>query len=507
MDERYLGEVHERLHPRWSTFLEQLGRIPAGSPYHDASLSVDVVMAVEPDGAISRAEVTRATGLKGFDEAPIDLTRDVARLPAPPRELASDDGKVYLQWRFQRRAPGCEVSSVVERRLPLDQAIPALVQAGHVEEAVSRVEEASREDPAQTHHLLLALTDQLGRVGATDRDPRRRAAAAAILGNLDGAEPELMALLSEENADVRQAALAALAERPRSEAAVVAMLAALDVPSDRPAAIRALGRLGDAKAILPLRELLATGVAPEESATALVALGDRSAATQVAMRLLVGEAPTRLAGAQAAKPLAQPALLPALEAVASDRREEVRAAAIEAIGAIGERAVEARPSLLRALSDPSARVRAQAATAALQVDPRGAAVRVRLIDALSDEDASVRAAAGAGLARCFGDSEDIAWELWRLARDRAPSVRVAIGEALAQHPARASAFVLAKLRHDPDRGVQQAIELAVVGEATTSPVQALLSSPDTVELLRAAAAWRAAEMGAPRAKADRSNGG
>ena len=509
MDERYLAEVHQRIHPLWSSFLAQLQRIPTGSRYHDASLSVDILLTVERDGAITNVDVTHSAGLKGFDEAPVDLAHDVARLPAPPQALYSDDGKVYLRWRFKRSAPGCEEGAVVERRLPIDQAIPALIQMGYAEEAVARVEEAYREDPTQTHHLFMALTDQLGRVGMTDRDPRRRAAAAAILGHLDNAEVGLLTLLSEKSAAVRLAALAALADQPRSDAAVSAMLASLDIDSDRVAAIRALGRLGDHRAIAPLSALLAAGVAPADTAAALIALGARSDAAQVTINLLGGTPQARLAGAQAAKALVQLSLLPSLVAATAGGTAESRAAAVEAIGAIGERAMEARPVVFRALVDAAPSVRVQGAQAAVQIEPHSAAVRVRLVDMLSDQDASVRAASAAALARSFGNTEDVAWELWRMTRDRAPSVRAAIGEALALHPVRASAFVLTKLRHDSDPLVQQAINLAGIGDTGTvaSPVEALFRAPDTIELLHAAAAWRAHEVSAPRAEADHGSGG
>jgi HEAT repeat protein len=507
-DEPYLATVHERVHPRWTTFLTQLERIPPGSRYHERSLAAEVVLAVDADGTIGKVEETASAGLKGFDDAPIDLVRDLGKLPPPPRDLQSDDGRVYLRWRFLRAQPGCEQSAVIERRLPVEEAVPRLVQSGHAEEAVARVEELFRDDPARAPAMLLVLTDQLGRVGATDRDPERRAAATAILGHLDGTEAQLLALAHDDVTDVRHEALLGLAEQPRSKGAIAAVVAALATPSDREVAARALSRLGDPSAIAPLRALLVAGEIPDEAAAALVARGDRESVAREASQLLQSTPAKRIVGARIARQLAQPSLLSSLMAAYSGAGEELRAELVEALGAVGEHDSEARLQVLRAIGDPSAKVRAHAATALAALDPHAPAVRMRLVDTLGDADPGVRAAAAASLAAIGADSEDIAWELGRLVRDPAPSVRIAVGEALLAHPAKASAFVMARLRKDPDTEVRQALSLAGLRfpSSDVSP-ERVLNATDTVELLRAAAAWRAAHENGPRAQgAHRSDG-
>ncbi len=507
MDEPYLAQVHERVHPRWSTFLTQLQRLTDGR-FQDPSLAAEVVVAVEPDGRVSAVEETASAGLKGFDDAPIDLIHDVARFPAPPHQLASDDGKVYLRMRFTRTAPGCEESAVIERRLPIEQAVPQLVRSGHTEEAVARVEELYREAPEKAPAMMLVLTEQLGRVGATDRDPQRRAAATAILGHLEGAEAQLVALARDESAEVRHEALLALAGRSDSEATTRLMIDALANPGDREVAVRTLGRLGDRSAVAPLRDLLRAGELPEETATALVGLGDRETADRIVGEMLGGEPAKRLSAARAAHVLAAPALTAALVAAWTGASDDLRAAILAAIGVPGERDPEARALAVRALGDPSARVRAQAAVAVAAIDPRATALRVRLVEALGDTDPTVRAAAASSLAAADGASEDTAWEIARLTHDPAPSVRIAVGEALLAHPAKASARVLAKLLKDPDAEVRQALRVASVHFPTPSvSMEQVLGATDTVELLRAAAAWRAARTAGPRAESSHRSDG
>src|SRR5438105_3009014 len=99
--EPYLGQARERIHRRWAGFVRELPR--AGAQYQDSKLAVELELTVEPDGAISRVVRTRGSGLAGFDDAPLDLVRDVGRLPPPPPALFSDDGKAHLRWRFARK--------------------------------------------------------------------------------------------------------------------------------------------------------------------------------------------------------------------------------------------------------------------------------------------------------------------------------------------------------------------------------------------------------------------
>ena len=153
-DALYVRMAHERLDPRWNTFVRELSRMPVGDRYQDPALATEVVIVVETDGTISRVERGFVSGLAGFDDAAIDLLKDVGRLPVPPPSLTSDDGKVYLNWRFTRSIPTAEVGSVTERRIAVEAAIPQLIMADRADEAVVRVDEARIADPEREHELV-----------------------------------------------------------------------------------------------------------------------------------------------------------------------------------------------------------------------------------------------------------------------------------------------------------------------------------------------------------------
>jgi len=234
-------------------------------------------------------------------------------------------------------------------------------------------------DPAAAAEVVAFLQ-------TTQRDVRAAADALGRMGNPAAVEP-LLARMEGKDLDARdRAAVAEALGRLGDKRAFEALLAAaegkLAAPDDSPrrarvlraVAAEALGRLGDERAIEPLTRLLADPEAPPE-----VRLG--------AAR-----------GLGTAKPPAAP---PALLSALADAFEEVRAAAAEAIGHIGDRNVTGE--LMRLLGAEPARGRAGAALALGQLQVPEA------VDALADRlrgDPSVlvRRAAAEALGRLGGPS-------------------------------------------------------------------------------------------------------
>ncbi|HEX2574522.1 MAG TPA: HEAT repeat domain-containing protein [Polyangia bacterium] len=494
-DEPYLAGVHERIHRRWSDFLRELERLPANSPHRNPDLAAEVLIAVEPDGRISRVERTSGPGLKGFDEAPVQLLQDVARLPPPPEALLSDDGRAYLSWHFTTRAPGCEQGEVTERHLPIEEAIDSLARGGRTEAAAARVVEAVRAEPARTAALLGRLTVAMARAEAKHAEPEHRAAAAVVLGQLEEGLVPLLGLAKDPQPAVRRAALAALGGRKRFAARDAAgvvretLVRALST-EDRMVAAQALGHLADPSTIQPLREVLRSGLAPADTAMALGDLGDRAEAINITRGLLQGDAAARQAAAVAARVLKATELAPAiLEAIpASASNPALRAALLDGLGVPGNRAsAEARKALLAGLRDASPQVRAHALEALLETGDRSGGMRSRAEDALSDPEAVVRAAAATVLARLGAVDEII-----RPSHDRSPLVRRALAAALLAHPLEGARKLLARLEQDPDPVVKEAFQ--TTGGATPDRerlAEEYLGAKGAVALLQAAARWAA----------------
>jgi HEAT repeat protein/ATP/ADP translocase len=253
------------------------------------------------------------------------------------------------------------------------------------------------------------LIGQLRR-GLTDDNPRVRTLSAEVLGRLGRGEAldELIALLADDDAGVRAAAVGAIggvcgrgAERSGESGsgngrsggsggdlarsrAVEAIAPSLDdaVPAVRVAAIRELARL-DGSVIAARCDAIETDTDPAvrgELAVALVEAGDEERPHAVLARLL--ESPAA----------------------------EDRVAGLGAVARLGGHLPS--PRLIESLADPVPAVRAAALGAVAAVDPMPD--RVSLLAAgLEDEARPARAAAAAGLGRHFEASRSTILEVLR----------------------------------------------------------------------------------------------
>ncbi|GEJ56184.1 HEAT repeat domain-containing protein [Anaeromyxobacter diazotrophicus] len=252
-----------------------------------------------------------------------------------------------------------------------------------------------------------ALPELIPALGS--HDAALRGAALEALGQLgDPRAAGPMAALLAEDPLVAAAAVAGLSElAERGEAARAAVLEACRAAGPRPAAYRLLGRLGEARDVVTLREGLrgrhrGTRVA---AAGALAALGARTALVgaevpelldalddaDAAVRAAAAQAIGALAGGPGAAPAGPeaPAWGEATRALAAALRDEegvVRAMAALALGRC--RAAEYAPHLAALAIDPQAP--AEAAAAALHaLAEMGAADPGVLANALAHPDAEV----------------------------------------------------------------------------------------------------------------------
>ena len=462
---RFLHAAEAQVDPLWEGFLRELSGTPAGTRYHDdMKLAVELVIAVDPSGRIVRTETAGRSGVEGFDQAPVDLVHDLASLPPPPASLRSDDGLVYVRWRFARDPTGCDERGVVMRQLPLEDAILRLVADGRSDVAVERVRDLEGVDPARARAALSLLARTMARRASNDLDPQLRTAAAAALAYDEESTPILTALAKNDRDDrVRRTALLSLGEHAATRESLQILEASL-ATEEAGAAVRALGRLGDRRALPGLRRMLAEGRLAVEVTRALRALGDGQEATQIVARMLESNTHRRDAGLQAARELAAPSLAPALIAVVNDGSEGQRGRAVAALGVLGQGASsEVRHAVVLATSDASSSVREVAAEALGTWGDHSLALRYRLMDLLNDPEPRVRAESVASLVAVGGEA--VRDELTRPLRDGDAAVRAALGRALVTHPFDGSLVMANRLAADVDEDVRLAVFRAIPSDA------------------------------------------
>lgn len=105
----YLNQIHQRIHPIFADqFLSSLDSLAASHPMNDPNLITSLEIVVErEEGRLVRRGVTRTSGVTAFDISAIDSVERAAPFGAPPPEIVSPDGNVYLHWEFRRDAMAC----------------------------------------------------------------------------------------------------------------------------------------------------------------------------------------------------------------------------------------------------------------------------------------------------------------------------------------------------------------------------------------------------------------
>lgn len=208
---------------------------------------------------------------------------------------------------------------------------PAVLELG--ERAVPYLlEEVGTEDRIRREHVVAALGSLKARQGAqavarvlADRKLERRYVAAWALGEIGDPStvPTLVAALDDPDAEVRRHAVRALI-RFGSEA-VPPLVSSLSGASPRGAAgaVRALGDIGDLRAVEPLLAL-AAGPLRQEVFPALGKLKDPRAEAALVAGLSDPEWRTRMNAAMALGHLGGPGAVPALRVTLEDEVAVVR---------------------------------------------------------------------------------------------------------------------------------------------------------------------------------------
>jgi len=105
----YLVSIHNRIHPLFADgFLSSLDRLPSSDPMNNEELSTEVEIILDQEsGNVVRMGVTKFSGITAFDVAALDSVKRAAPFGAPPKEIVSPDGNVYLHWEFHRNTEAC----------------------------------------------------------------------------------------------------------------------------------------------------------------------------------------------------------------------------------------------------------------------------------------------------------------------------------------------------------------------------------------------------------------
>jgi HEAT repeat protein len=266
-------------------------------------------------------------------------------------------------------------------------------------------------------------------VALLDAEPdAAQAAATALAGLKQDAEPDLLRALRESDSERRLLLLPIVGRR---SSATEDIIACLDDPNPnvRALACDALGRIGDGKAIPVLFSRLADPDArvSQGAVAAIQAIGGQEVERQAIEAARSPDARIRRPALRILAYFGSPSTLGLFLEAMQDADERVRDVAANGLAAIDE--PQAVGALLTASSHASPRTRATAVRALGQTDANDE-VRAHLLLALSDEDAWVRYYAVQALSR-RGDRSS-AERIAGLLTDPAGHVRVAVVDALAR---------------------------------------------------------------------------
>jgi hypothetical protein len=437
----YLNAIAAQVQPAWGQFLEDCRlRLSKTHPLNEPTLVAIAELTIARDGRAG-ARIVTGSGNGDFDTAVFDVLGDATPMPAPPQELASDDGLVHVRWTFARdgRQAGAATAQLLDVQLPLLGVVERMLAIGGpnaLSRAAARIAASPANDPdrlAATERLMIAVLRE--GLASSNGAVRRAAIEAVGRANVHALAGEVHALAGP-SADLDLRIVAIVASAALRDPAVVPTLVA-DLPGDfasrsrvvlaKVEALVTLGRGREASAAI--RGELASG----PSATGLAALAlvpDRELAPRLATWFGSKDARTRAAVCNAL-PAAAPDLAQRLVTRGlRDADASVRASCTEAtvrgvdwLGRdkrAGKQAIE--PGIVRRLRelvrDRDRTVRARAIAALGVADPSH---KLRAID---DPAPEVR------VASVVGASEP---ELRTLAGDRDPDVRAAALASLGDH--------------------------------------------------------------------------
>lgn len=350
----------------------------------------------------------------------------------------------------------------------------AITEAGrtHALAAIDQADHASL--PAATRFLGWLRTDAAvtARLVSLVSDPvAREHAVEALVQHGDPAVDPLTQLLSSDDADVRDAAIRALA-RLGSRRATPALIALLPEGRHTIAVTAALAHLGDPQAFEPLLTMIAhrDPAVRQGAIGALNSIGHPAMPARVIALLdspdaVVRESAVRIAGYFGYRGAVDP-----IVAAASDTSEPVRVAALEHLPFLDDPRVT--PVLVSAVAGDTPRARAAAARALARVG--GADAGQALVAATSDPDHWVRYFASRSLGE-RREKEAVGRLVAVAEADPLPHVRVAALDAVGSVGDASAVTSLARCAEDDERDVAAAA-LRALGRLGTSDALATLKA-------------------------------
>jgi TonB family protein len=120
----YLAEVHRRIHREFA--YEFLANLPiAGGPYGDRDLYTVLEIVINGDGTVHEVGIVKTSGFSPFDYGAFNAVMEASPYSAPPRQILSGDGRVYVRWGFYRNERQCGTFNAEPYILPNPKGTPA----------------------------------------------------------------------------------------------------------------------------------------------------------------------------------------------------------------------------------------------------------------------------------------------------------------------------------------------------------------------------------------------
>jgi HEAT repeat protein len=282
------------------------------------------------------------------------LARQSAGLPLLLEQLRSSDKALFgIGLRTARELPGRAVTEALAAELPRTnpdrQSFLLLALADRSDEAVlPAVVAAAGSSSQKLRFTAVGILDRLGNsssvpvllVAAADTDADLAQAALAALARLSGSgvDADLLARLPSSTGKTRQVLILLAGQRHLDRALPAIVKSAGDPDAGvRAAAVQAIGILGDDKQVASLVQLLQSAQSPEEGAgieMALLAISGRSGARAVPALLPLAQhrdSALRIIALHVLASAGGPAALAAVKTAVEDKDETVQDEAVRTL--------------------------------------------------------------------------------------------------------------------------------------------------------------------------------
>ena len=442
----YLRAAHAKVHSLWAGnfLLLAASQLPKDHPVNATSRKVELEMVLSAKGVLTDVRVAKTSGSPEFDTSATDVVRAAGTFAPAPEAVLSDDGKVHLLWAFARDDRGCSGLAVMERKLPLAEAVRAMVAQDRDGAAVARLQAA--DDTERAAAMDVFARAWLDRV-ENDKDLALRVAVAnALSGDARGAE------ILRKAVD--------LSDTGTKDGDAADGLAALKIPVC-PLIRESLARLPKTdKGPIP------TPIPDMGDAEFLKRMGSKQVRPRVLNLVIEGTSEQCLAFVIAlAKNRAAPGMDRTFAIMSLEHSESP----------------EAKAALRALTKDPDPRIQSQAIRAEARPGAGRGAV-FRIIPLLRDKSVFVRAAAAAALVRVGG--EEVLPQLFLVFKEKAPDVYLALAPELANMSGAPSANMLARFLRKDEPTIREAAALALAArhDEHAEKIQTSLAGSDSFKL-------------------------